>query len=103
MLYDDSMTEPIFEEKVEEKKTVFSRVKDFASENLDVIIVGAATIIFAGGAAVGSRSATKQIGRGLDVMNNVGFIRYFDRDGKEIFGDDAVRRAMEIAEDIRAK
>lgn len=103
MLYDDIATEEVFESTVEEKKTIFDKVKDFASENLDVIIVGATAIIFAGGAAFGSRSATKQIGRGLDVMNNVGFIRYFDRDGKEIFGDDAIKRAMEIAEDIRAK
>ncbi len=90
-------------EKPEKKETIFDKIEHFVFNNMEYIIVGAVGGAFIAGISVGNKSATNVIGKGLDAMNAIGFIRYFDKDGKEIFGEDAVRRAAEIAQNVRAR
>lgn len=99
--------EEAIKKDIEERRknnTGLKKIKYFVEDNIEVIgtvLTGVSCAML--GCIIGCKATTKAIGKGLDVYNNVGFIRYFDRDGKEIFGDDATRRAMEIAEDIRHK
>ena len=99
--------EAAIEKDIEERRknnTGLKKIKYFFEDNIEVIgsvLTGVSCTML--GYIIGCKATAKAISKGLDVYNNAGFIRYFDRDGKEIFGEDAVRRAMEIAEDIRAK
>ena len=99
--------EAAIEKDIEERRrnnTVFKKIGYFIDDNIEVIgtvLTGISCAML--GYIIGCKATANAVGKGLDVYNNVGFIRYFDRDGKEIFGDDATRRAMEIAEDIRHK
>ena len=99
--------EEAIEKDIEERRknnTGFKKIKYFVEDNIEVIasvLTGVSCTML--GYVIGCKATASAVGKGLDVYNNAGFIRYFDRDGKEIFGDDAVRRAMEIAQNIRHK
>ena len=102
--------EEAIKKDIEERRknnTVFKKIGYFVDDNVEVITAITAGIACTScamlGYVIGCKATTNAVDKGMAVFNNVGFIRYFDRDGKEIFGEDAVRRAMEIAEDIRAK
>lgn len=99
--------EETIEKDVEERRknnTVFKKIGYFVEDNIDVIvgglIGGGCTIL---GYVIGCKATANAIGKGMDVCNNIGFIRYFDKNGNEIFGEDVEKRITEIAQNIRHK